>query len=200
MPRADTSYNGVDQVGRGADRRTMRVAAAERGTEDKAIAGLLFQVWAAPVGSGGAPLGRRAGCRRPARLGKPIRTALPSTCLKNRMRRGASPARDRITVQRSGLRPEPTDRCFGGVNGPVHSAPPRSSPPRPPALRAGSSGTPARVGLASRVLRPWRPAPPETILAGTEKLRAWFPITSSRPPPSRAPAPSTITSSDSASD
>ena len=113
MPRADTSYNGVDQVGRGADRRTMRVAAAERGTVDKAIAGLLFRMGCAgrkrrrSVG----PTGRTPPTGAPR---KPIRTALPSTCLKNRMRRGASPARDRITVQRSGLRPEPTDRCSAG--------------------------------------------------------------------------------------
>ena len=36
-------------------------AAADRGATDKAIAGLLFQGWLAPVGSGGAALGGRAG-------------------------------------------------------------------------------------------------------------------------------------------
>ena len=109
--------------------------AADRGAVDKAIVSLLSQ--------GGLRRSEAAALRwtdvQDATDGRGIvvyvrrsktdqdGTAADVRYLKNGCAVALRQLRDRITVRRSGLRPEPTDQVLGGLNGQSNCAPPRSS-------------------------------------------------------------------------
>ena len=140
---------------------------------DKAIVAVLFPGWLAQVGSGGAALGGRAGRGgRPAASWstsagrKPIRTAPRRTYanLKNGCAVALRQLRDRITVQRSGLRPDGTAPVLGGLNG-QSIARRLTAAARAAGIDARITGHSGRVGLASE-LTARGASTTETMLAG----------------------------------
>ena len=156
------------RTGRGAESET---AATERGAVDKAIVSLLFQGglhrseaaalrWAdvqdATDGRGVLVSVRRSKTDQDGTAAR----ALP----QERLRRGASPARDRITVQRPGLRPEPTDQVLGGLNG-LSIARRLAAAARSAGIEGRITGHSGRVGLASE-LTARGASTTETMLAG----------------------------------
>ena len=141
--------------------------AEQRGAIDKAIAGLLFQAglrrseaaalrWAdVQDGSDGRGVLVYV-CRSKTDQDG---TAADVRYLKNECAAALRGLRDRITVQRSRLRPEPTDQVLGGLNG--------QSIARRLAAAARSAGAESRITGHSgrcrprlRAYRPWRLHPP----------------------------------------
>ena len=157
------------RTGRGIESET---AAAERGAVDKVIAGLLFQ--------GGLRRSEAAALRwgdvQDATDGRGIvvyvrrsktdqdGTAADVRYLKNGCAVALRQLRDRRTVQRSGLRPEPTDQALGGLNG-QSIARRLTAAARAAGIEGRITGHSGRVGLASE-LTARGASTTETMLAG----------------------------------
>ena len=157
------------RTGRGWESET---AAAERGAVDKAIVGVLFQGglrrseaaalrWAdvqdATDGSGVLVYIRQSKTDQDG-------TAADVRYLKNGCAVALRQLRDRITVQRSGLRPEPTDQVLGGLNG-QSIARRLTAAARGAGIDGRITGHSGRVGLASE-LTTRGASTTETMLAG----------------------------------
>ena len=157
------------RTGRGLESET---AAAERGAVDKALVGLLFQGglrrseaaalrWAdvqdATDGRGIVVYVRRSKTDQDG-------TAADVRYLKNGYAVALRQLRDRITVQRSGLRPEPTDQVLGGLNG-QSIARRLTAAARAAGIAGRITGHSGRVGLASE-LTTRGASTTETMLAG----------------------------------
>ena len=159
------------RTGRGMESET---AAAERAAVDKAIAGLLFQGgfrrseaaalrWAdvqdATDGRGIVVYVRRSKTDQDG-------TAADVRYLKNGCVAARRQLRDRRTVQRSGLRPEPTAQVLGGLNG-QSIARRLAAAARAAGVDGRMTGHSGRVGLAVELTR--RGAPEQA----TAKADGW---------------------------
>ena len=91
-------------------------------------------------------------------------TAADVRYLKNGCAVALRQLRDRITVQRSGLRPEPTDQVLGGLNG-QSIARRLTAAARVAGIKGRITGHSGRVGLASE-LTARGASTTETMLAG----------------------------------
>ena len=96
--------------------------------------------------------------------GRPTPTAAPPSSQRpasrdqptNRARSGVDTvAADRITLQRSGLRQEPADPVFGGLNG-QSIARRLTGAARPAGIKGRVAGNSGRISLAISAYRPWR--------------------------------------------
>ena len=153
-------------------RHGIRHGRAERGAVDKVIVAVLFQGGLRRSGSGGAPLGRTckdaadgAGIivrvRRSRTDQNGTATAADVRYLKNGCAAAIRQLRDRITVQRSGLRPDATAPVLGGLGGQSIARSLTAA-----ATAAGIDGRiTGRVGLASE-LTARGASTTETMLAG----------------------------------
>ena len=157
------------RTGRGMESEAV---AADRGAVDKAIVGLLFQGglrrseaaelrWAdvqdATDGRGVLVYVRRSKTDQDG-------TAADVRYLMNGCAVALRQLRDRITVQRSGLRPEPTDQVLGGLNG-QSIARRLTAAARVAGIEGRITGHSGRVGLASE-LTARGASTTETMLAG----------------------------------
>ena len=163
---------------------------------DKAIVGLLFQAglrrseaaalrWAdvqdATDGRGVLVYVRRSKTDQDG-------TAADVRYFKNGCAVALRQLRDRITVQHSGLRPEPTDQVLGGLNG-QSIARRLTAAARAAGIDGRITGHSGRVGLASE-LTARGASTTETMLLAGGAPPAWSPTTARARLPSRAPLPS----------
>ena len=182
------------RTGRGME---SEAAAADRGATDRTIVAVLFQGglrrseaaalrWAdvqdAADGRGIVVYVRRSKTDQDG-------TAADVRYLKNGCAVALRQLRDRRTVQRSGLRPEPTDQVLGGLNG-QSIARRLTAAARAAGIEGRITGHSGRVGLASE-LTARGASTTETMLAGGWKPRAWSRTTPRAQQPSTAPSPST---------
>ena len=147
-------------------------AAADRGAVDKAIVAVLFQGGLRRSEAAALRWGDVADASDGHGILVHIRqsktdqegTASDVRYLKNGCAAAVRQLRDRLTVQRSGLRPEPTDQVLGGLNG-QSIARRLTAAARAAGIDGRITGHSGRIGLASE-LTARGASTTETMLAG----------------------------------